>query len=285
MAQVLAQETGTVASGDVTLFYRRFGKPGRTPILILHGLSYFSYDWVGPASALAGDREVVAMDLRGFGESSWSPDRNYGLKDFAGDVIAVLEALGWDQAILMGHSFGGRIALATASWHPDRVSGLVCVDFAPDVAAAGRRNVAERIGRQPDRFESVADALAYHGKDPATAPTTPLYRRYEAFLKPADDGLILKRDLHFRNNFRKTLETGKAAPIGVDLWAMLQGLAIPVLMMRGTRSDMFEAETVEKCRQSGDHVTAIEVDGTHDIAGDNPDGLVAAVRQYLTALP
>jgi len=277
-------ETGTVPSGDVTLFYRRFGAPGGTPMLILHGLSYFSYDWIGPAAALATDRQVAAMDLRGFGESRWSPERDYRLETFAADVLAVLDALGWRRAVLMGHSFGGRIALATAAWHPDRVAGLVCVDFAPDVAAAGRRNVAQRIGRQPDRFASVADALAYHGKDAAAAADSPLYRRYEAFLRPEDGGFVLKRDLHFRDNFRKILETGKSPPIGVDLWAMLRDLTVPALMVRGAQSDMFEPTTLEKCRACGDHVAAVEIAGSHDLAGDNPDGLIAAVRAFLPAL-
>lgn len=67
----MAAETssGSVSSGDVQIFYRRFGKPGRTPALIVHGLSYFSYDWIELASALATDREVVAIDMRGFGQS------------------------------------------------------------------------------------------------------------------------------------------------------------------------------------------------------------------------
>lgn len=50
-------ETATATSGNVTLFYRRFGEQGELPILILHGLSYFSYDWVGAAQALATDRD------------------------------------------------------------------------------------------------------------------------------------------------------------------------------------------------------------------------------------
>ena len=59
-------ETGRVRSGDAEIFYRRFGRPGRTPVLIAHGLSYFSYDWIGPAAGIAVDREVVAIDMRGF---------------------------------------------------------------------------------------------------------------------------------------------------------------------------------------------------------------------------
>ena len=68
------QRTGTFGAGDVTIFYRAFGRPGRTPILIIHGSNYYdSYDWIDVASALAGDREVVVPDKRGWGKSTWSP--------------------------------------------------------------------------------------------------------------------------------------------------------------------------------------------------------------------
>ena len=147
--------TARTASGDVEIAYRRFGRPGKTPLLIVHGLSYFSYDWVGPATRLATDREVVAMDMRGFGDSTWSPQRNYKLETLVADAVNLLDALGWRKAVLMGHSFGGRVALATAGWHTERAAGVILVDFAPDLAPAGRRHTAERIGGQPDVFESV----------------------------------------------------------------------------------------------------------------------------------
>jgi len=63
------QRNGRVNSGDVSIFYRAFGARGRTPILLMHGANYFdSYDWVGVAEALAGDREVASFDKRGFGK-------------------------------------------------------------------------------------------------------------------------------------------------------------------------------------------------------------------------
>ena len=154
---------GRVRSGDVEIFYRKFGTPGRMPVLIVHGLSFFSYDWIDAATGIARGREVDAIDMRGFGQSDWSASRNYRLETLSDDVITVLDALGWDRAVLMGHSFGGRVCLATAGWKPQRVAGLVCVDFAPDIAAPGRRHVAERIGRQPDVFTSVDEAVNYHG--------------------------------------------------------------------------------------------------------------------------
>ena len=69
-------QTGRVNSGDVSIFYRAFGARGRTPILVMHGANYFdSYDWIGVAGALASDREVVAFDRRGWGESDLEPEQ------------------------------------------------------------------------------------------------------------------------------------------------------------------------------------------------------------------
>jgi pimeloyl-ACP methyl ester carboxylesterase len=272
----------SIRSGDVDIAYRRFGKPGRAPILILHGLSYFSYDWIVPAQGIAIDREVVAMDMRGFGYSSWSPARDYKLETLSKDLVNLLDALGWERAILMGHSFGGRVCLATAGWYPGRAAALVCVDFAPDLAPAGRKHVAERIGRQPDVFASVDEALAYHGHCDVSADS-PVRARYEAFLKPTAEGFVLRRDLAFRDNFKRALETGQSSPVPAFLWPMLAELQVPILVVRATDSDMFAAETLAKARQHNPRLTGIEVAGSHDLAGDNPDGLVSAVRDFLAA--
>ena len=275
-----AHTTGTVRSGDVTIFYRRFGQPGAVPILIVHGLSYFSYDWINPAALIATDREVVAIDMRGFGKSDRSAARDYKLETLSNDVIAVLDDLGWSKAILMGHSFGGRVALATAGWKPERVAGLICVDFAPDIAAAGRRHTAERIGGQPDVFESVDAAMAYHGEENVSADS-PIRARYEAFGTQTAQGYVLLRDLAFRDNFKRALETGQSAPVPAFLWPMLSELTIPTLVIRASESDMFAPETVEKVRATNPRVTAIELAGSHDLATDNPEGLVGAVREFL----
>ena len=183
--------------------------------------------------------------MRGFGESSCSPERNYKLDHMSADVIAVLDALGWDKAVLMGHSFGGRVALATAGWKPERAAGLICVDFAPDLAPAGRRHVAERIGGQPDVFASVEDAMAYHHEATSDAARR---ARWQAFLKKTDKGYALRRDLHFRDNFKRALETGKSAPMPEFLWPMLAEMKIPTLVIRASKSDMFAPETLEKVK-------------------------------------
>lgn len=274
----VVHRVGHAPSGDVRIHYRAFGAPGRTPILIVHGLSYFSYDWIGPAAKLARDREVVAVDQRGFGESDWSPSRTYDLRQQASDIVAVLDHLGWQQAILMGHSMGGRICVCTAAWYPARVRALISVDFAPDLGAAGRKHVASSIGRQPDIFPSVDDAIAYHHGD----QSDPRQRsRFEMFLSKVDGGYQLKRDLYYRDQFKQVLDTGKSHQTGIDAWALFAQIMVPTLVIRASRSQLFEPATMDKVREANPVAQVCELQGDHDLSQDNPDGLVSLVQSFL----
>ncbi len=281
-------ETGFVDTDDVRLFYRLFRarapRPGAPPVIIVHGLSYISYDWIGIAARLAADRDVAAIDMRGFGESTWSPTRKYGLRVLAADLLAVADHLAWPRAVLMGHSMGGRVGLCAAAWNPARAAALVCVDFAPDVAAAGRREVAQRIGNTPDTFPSVDAALAYHGHPDEPAGSA-RYRRFENFLRPVAGGFMIKRDLHYRDTFRETLLTGKSpAPADIDLWALLAGLPVPSLFLRGSTSNMFAPETMAKVRDANPRARVLELAGSHDLMNDNPLGVAEAVAAFLRAI-
>lgn len=278
-------DTGFVDTDDVRLFYRSFRartpRAAAAPLIIVHGLSYISYDWIGIASRLASDRDVAAIDMRGFGESTWSPTRKYGLRVLAADLIAVIDHLAWPRAVFMGHSMGGRVCLCAAAWNPARGAALVCVDFAPDVAAAGRRDVAQRIGNTPDTFPSVDAALVYHGY-PDEPAGSPRYARFEAFLRPVPGGFMIKRDLHYRDSFRETLRTGKPpAPADIDLWALLGGLPMPSLFLRGSTSNMFAPETMAKVRDANPQAQVTELSGSHDLSGDNPDGVTGTVAAFL----
>jgi pimeloyl-ACP methyl ester carboxylesterase len=62
---------------------------------------------------------------------------------------------------------------------------------------------------------------------------------------------------------------------------MLSELKIPALVIRGSQSDMLDAATLEKARRANPRVTGVELAGSHDLAGDNPDGLAKAVRSFL----
>src|SRR6266850_7838201 len=152
-------QSGRARSGDLDIFYRKLGNRGQTPILIVHGLSYFSYDWLEVAQALGAEREVVAMDMRGFGDSGWSRDKDYSVPAMAQDIVNVLDHLGWKRALLVGHSMGGRSTTYVAARHPERVAALALIDYSPENAPAGSKRVTQTVANTPDRFASVEDAM------------------------------------------------------------------------------------------------------------------------------
>ena len=262
-------------SGDLSIHYRRLGENrGQSPILIVHGLSYFSYDWLGVGEALGKEREVILMDMRGFGDSGWSPARDYSVPSMAQDIIAVLDHACWKRAVLVGHSMGARSTICAAAKHPQRAAALALIDYSPENAPAGSKRTATTVAGVPELFKTVDEAMAYFkSKDRA---------RFEAYLKPVDGGYVLKRDPHFRDQFRRLLETGERPKLGVDMWQLLGEVRCPILSMRGTRSDMYAQETVAKMKAANPRLQVAEVDAGHNIAGDNRDGFLREMHRFLS---
>ena len=275
---VPAHRTGYVPSGDVRIHYRALGKRGKTPLLINHGLSYFSYDWLGIADDLAAEREVVAFDMRGFGDSSWSAEKKYGIRDFVGDMVALMDHFHWPKAVLLGHSMGGRNVLFCAAENRSRVAAVIGIDSAPQNAPAGSDRIAKSVAGVPLSFPSVDAAIAHFGRD---AKDPAIRVRFEAYLKPVPGGFAIKRDTIHRERMQKSLETGERPKAEVDMWQVLTKVSCPILVVRGAQSDMFAPELKERIVSANRGATVVEVAGGHNVGGDNPKGLVAAVRQFL----
>lgn len=233
------------SSGGLQIYYRKTGKPGRTPLLIVHGLSYTSQDWTAVAESLGAQREVICMDMRGFGESDWSAEKDYSVPAMAQDVVAVLDHAGWKQAVLAGHSMGGRSATWAAAKNPARAAGLVLIDYTPENAPAGTKRTAERVVNTPDRF---------------------------------------KRDPYFREQFRRLLETGERPRPGVDMWQAIGEVRCPILSLRGARSDMYAPETKDKMKAANPRLQVVEVDAGHHIAGDNPPAFLREIGSFMDIL-
>jgi len=269
----IPHETGRARSGELSIFYRRLGKRGEIPLLIVHGLSYFSWDWLEVAQVLGTEREVACMDMRGFGDSDWSPAKDYSVPAMGGDIVNVLAHLGWKRALLAGHSMGARSTTYVAARHPELAAGLVLVDYTPENAPAGAKRVTEIVAHTPDRFASVEDAMRYFGQD-----------NRERFASYLTADLRLRRDPHFRDQFRKVLATGERPKLGVDMWSLIGEVRCPILSLRGRRSDLYAAATAAKMKAANPRLEVVEVDAGHNIAGDNPEGFVQAVKKWESKL-
>src|SRR5919202_6536227 len=119
-----------VTANGLTLHYLDWGG-GRqgVPLVLLHGLRDQAHGWDAVAPGLVGHGHVLALDQRGHGASDWPPT-GYAPEDFAADLAAFLDVLDLAATppVVVGHSMGGRTALAFAARYPDRLRGLVVVD-------------------------------------------------------------------------------------------------------------------------------------------------------------
>lgn len=116
----------TVKANGITLAYRTWGRGDAPPLVLLHGLGEGMDDWADVAPALAADRQVYAVDLRGHGRSDWPGD--YSLELMRDDVLGFLDALSPDAVDLIGHSMGGLVAYLLAAERPDRLRTLILED-------------------------------------------------------------------------------------------------------------------------------------------------------------
>jgi pimeloyl-ACP methyl ester carboxylesterase len=163
---------------------------GEPAVVFVHGLAAWRGVWRGQVERLAGTCPVVSYDLRSHGETSASTSE-CSRSDLALDLIGLLDALGMQRAVLVGHSAGGVVAMQTAVDHPGRVAGLVLVGTASecnDKTAAwylrciekgrehGGEAVMKAMGLKPESgpvpdgqgFAPVAEAMRTLNVDPLT---------------------------------------------------------------------------------------------------------------------
>jgi pimeloyl-ACP methyl ester carboxylesterase len=135
-----------VAVGDGQLATFRLGAAADSAaprVLAIHGITSTSRTWLATGRALSGRATLVAVDLRGRGRSTGLPPL-VGIDAHVRDMVAVLDGVGLERAVVVGHSLGAYIAARLAVSHPDRVERLVLVD--------GGLTIPESVGAEPAQF-------------------------------------------------------------------------------------------------------------------------------------
>jgi pimeloyl-ACP methyl ester carboxylesterase len=151
-----------VAARDgVQLFVAIHGAPSdRPPVVCIPGLTRNGRDFEAVAPALAADRLVAVVDLRGRGRSGWDPSgESYALDTYVDDVVHVLDDLGLVRALVVGTSLGGFVAMWLAARHPARVAAVVLNDIGPELQTEGLERIRSYAGQLPD-VTGWSDAVA-----------------------------------------------------------------------------------------------------------------------------
>lgn len=249
-----------------------WGTPGPAPdLMIAHGLFGSARNWGGIARALADRGRIVAVDLRNHGQSPWSPAHGYA--DLAADLAEVAGTLAPPVDVL-GHSMGGKAAMALALTHPAQVRRLVVADIAP--VAYGHSPLplvaamqAVRLDDRPDRAEADR-RLAAAGVGDAGL---------RAFLLGSLD---LRAD---PPRWRLNLTALAANMAAITGWPEFPGrFEGPALFLAGAASDYVRPEHRAAIRRWFPAARIARIPGAgHWLQADRPEAVAAAVRAFLDA--
>src|SRR5690349_2979940 len=168
MAERLQPRTNYTAVNGLRLRYLEWGRAEALPVICVHGYTSSAEAFNAMARWIQDRAHMIAIDVRGHGESAWSPDGAYQYADQAGDLAALVDQLGIERFVLIGTSMGGIIAMVYAGQHGDRLRGLVLNDIGPDVEAGSGR-ITQTVGSRPNDFASLDEAMQYRRE---TSPIT-----------------------------------------------------------------------------------------------------------------
>jgi pimeloyl-ACP methyl ester carboxylesterase len=265
----------------LTCHFLRWGDDRRPAVLLLHGLRSYAQTWEPVARALSGTHAVIAPDFRGRGGSSWDPDRDYFTNAYVDDIEKLVALLGLTRFSIIGHSMGGTVGYAFAARHPDQVAALVVEDIGPGSSTdtPGADRILREMRDTPDSFDSLDAARAYWRAIRPDITGDALTSRIEHTVRPSADGRW-EWKLDMRGIAAARRSGDPAGP--VDLWACVDALRCPTLVIRGARSDFLP---VSVCRQMADRQPLLrwtEVPGAgHYAHDDNPAAFIRLVTDFL----
>jgi esterase len=218
------------------LHYLDWGDPSALPVVCVHGYTSSAQAFNAPARHFQGRFHSIVPDVRGHGESAWSPTGAYQYSDQVGDLEGIVDQLGLEQFTLIGTSMGGIIAMAYAGAHPERLARLVINDIGPD-AEVGSQRITQMVGDRPEEFTSLEDAMAYRRQiSPIVATRSEEDQRELALgvLQQRPEGCwVWKMDPEY---IRQRVQQGP--PPRPASWPALRRIPCPVLVVWGVESDV-----------------------------------------------
>lgn len=213
----------------VKLNARELGGAGAAPLVLLHGLLGSSRNWQSAGAelaAVAGGRNVWALDARNHGKSPWADEMSYDA--LVADTVAWLDERGLGAVDLMGHSMGGKTAMLLACRHPERVRSLTVVDIAPkDYLSHGHR--AEFAAMNELRLAELQSRGEAELKMEGRVPDWGMRKFLTTNLERGDDGAW--RWAVNLPALTRALPEVEANPLGAS-----DGFSGPTLFLRGGRS-------------------------------------------------
>jgi pimeloyl-ACP methyl ester carboxylesterase len=263
------------------LHYRDYpGREDRPALLCLPGLTRNARDFENLALRYAGEWRVISPDMRGRGDSAYAKDSStYNPFQYVDDVNHLLDQAGIARYVAIGTSLGGLMTMILAMNAPERVAGAVLNDIGPVLEAEGLARIAGYVGQgrsfptwmHAARAIEETQGIAY----PEYRIDDWLAMAKRLMVLSSNGRIVFDYDMKIAEPF--TRQEPAAQP---DLWPGIDNLAgKPVLLLRGARSDVLSARTLEMMRARLPGVEAVTLAGVGAWPTlDEPEALAAIER-------
>ncbi len=248
MAQAAYSEGEWTSADGLTLRYRDYpGRADRPPLLCIPGLTRNCRDFEPVAERFAGEWRVIAIDLRGRGQSDYARDpASYMPMQYVADVAELLDQAGLERVVAIGTSLGGIVIMLLAMTAPERIAAAVLNDIGPEIEPAGLERIRDYVGqgRSFPTWMHAARGLREQGgiayPDFAIADWLRLAKRL--MVVGPGGRIAFDYDMKIAEPFNRAEGT---AP--VDMWPAFRALGgRPVLALRGELSDIVSVATLKR---------------------------------------
>lgn len=258
------------------IHYLDYGGEGKQPLILLHGIGRVAHTFDHLAAHFTPNYHVMAVDMRGHGDSGWDPKGAYLVEDYTKDIEGMATQLRLRNIVIWGNSTGGRVAQVFAGMHPDLVTGVIAEDVGPERPREVADSVTNRMKQEDERGWASEDELfAELKRSNARTPDEILraYVKYGSKRRP-DGRVIWKRDPNIANGFVPT-----------DLWRFIRQIKAPIIYILGGRSTIVSAATQQQLRETLPHVQIESLPGLgHYPSEENTKDYLVVVDKFLTGI-
>ncbi|NWK95956.1 alpha/beta hydrolase [Sphingobium lactosutens] len=288
-------------SQRLTLNYLDWGNPDAPLLLLVHGGMDHARNWDWVARELRDDWHIICPDLRGHGDSAWSPDGSYSMPYYVADLAQLIQQCTDGPVSIVSHSLGGAISLRYAGTHPERVHRLAVIeglgpsplDQTPQIPVTERWRtwIDERralSGRAPRRYASIEQAYARMQQKNAHLSAEQARHLTVHGTRRNEDGTYSWK---FDNYVRLPMPTDITSDELSDVWSAID---CPVWLIHGRdswarhpgddgRADNFKQAMVTSYERAGhwvhhDRFESYVADLKRFLSEDEPASLVATAR-------